>query len=446
MLWRTVCLVFYVHYIFFCDSIRLRRSATECPEGIVEEEAGFRVFVTINALSYVSWNGNLQSRKIELNWTPPSDGIQENDYVQLVRLHSDQRGRRRLLTRIKAKDHDGYFKTDVSFPRNPMMGRRSPTTNCLYGFWIVYIRDARTLKANCIRVRPQWMFEDRHIVGDIPLHALMIPGTHNSGAYDVNFGRSDSLNIMKKFSINQDEDVWSQLLYGIRYLDLRVGYYKTTPEKFWVVHDFVKMNPLYEVVNDIRRFLTSTKELVILDFHRFPNGFDNDDEGIHASLLRYLQAELGQFMAPDWLGRSVTPNDLWEMNRTLIVTYSHDPSSAFSDVLWSEVRHVWGNQQNSAGLKNFLGEAMNLRKYARYPWAAMSHLTPTKWNVFFRPNSGMRELSDSISRNLTQWYRDEWWNAANIIATDFFLGNNLIEESIIANRRRNACRRQARFS
>ena len=38
---------------------------------------------------------------------------------------------------------------------------------------------------------------------------------------------------------------------------------------------------------------------------------------------------------------------------------------------------------------------MNLRKYARYPWAAMSHLTPTKWNVFFRPNSGMRELSDS---------------------------------------------------
>ena len=28
MLWRTICLVFYVHYIFFCDSKRLRRSAT----------------------------------------------------------------------------------------------------------------------------------------------------------------------------------------------------------------------------------------------------------------------------------------------------------------------------------------------------------------------------------------------------------------------------------
>ena len=33
------------------------------------------------------------------------------------------------------------------------------------------------------------------------------------------------------------------------------------------------------------------------EFFRFPNGFDNDDEGIHASLLRYLQAELGMFLA-----------------------------------------------------------------------------------------------------------------------------------------------------
>ena len=56
--------------------------------------------------------------------------------------------------------------------------------------FFLFSKKYRTLKANCIRVRPQWMYEDRHIVGDIPLHALMIPGTHNSGAYDVNFGVS----------------------------------------------------------------------------------------------------------------------------------------------------------------------------------------------------------------------------------------------------------------
>ena len=63
--------------------------------------------------------------------------------------------------------------------------------NHAFGFTSFFFpKKYRTLKANCIRVRPQWMYEDRHIVGDIPLHALMIPGTHNSGAYDVNFGVS----------------------------------------------------------------------------------------------------------------------------------------------------------------------------------------------------------------------------------------------------------------
>ena len=75
---------------------------------------------------------------------------------------------------------------------------------------------------------------------------------------------------------------------------------------------------------------------------------------MHAELLRFLRSELGDFMAPDWLGRSLTLNDLWNQNKTLIVTYSHDPSAAFSDVLWSEVRQVWGNQRTTQGLKSFL--------------------------------------------------------------------------------------------
>ena len=49
---------------------------------------------------------------------------------------------------------------------------------------------------NCIRLRPNWMHEDRHIIGDLPLHALMLPGTHNSGMYDLNFEvRQTSLKI-----------------------------------------------------------------------------------------------------------------------------------------------------------------------------------------------------------------------------------------------------------
>ena len=64
-------------------------------------------------------------------------------------------------------------------------------------------------------------------------------------------------------------------------------------------------------------------------------------------LVEYLEAELGEFMAPDWIWENVTPNDLWNLNRTLILSYAHDPSSAYNDKIWSEVQHAWGNKEKA---------------------------------------------------------------------------------------------------
>ena len=47
------------------------------------------------------------------------------------------------------------------------------------------MRNNRTLKANCLKLRPRWMWRERESIGDIPLHALMIPGSHNAGAYKI---------------------------------------------------------------------------------------------------------------------------------------------------------------------------------------------------------------------------------------------------------------------
>ena len=65
----------------------------------------------------------------------------------------------------------------------------------------------------------------------------------------------------------------------------------------------------------------------------------------HLELVEYLEGELGEFMAPDWIRENVTPNDLWNMNRTLILSYAHDPPSAYNDKIWSEVQHAWGNKE-----------------------------------------------------------------------------------------------------
>ena len=58
-------------------------------------------------------------------------------------------------------------------------------------------------------------------------------------------------NLIKRYSSQQEENVWDQLLYGIRYLDFRVSYHANTQEKFWLNHDLVQMNPLYKAVQVI---------------------------------------------------------------------------------------------------------------------------------------------------------------------------------------------------
>ena len=74
----------------------------------------------------------------------------------------------------------------------------------------------------------------------------------------------------------------------------------------------------------------------------------------HDELIGFLLAELGEFIAPDWLGWRVTPNELWRKNKTLIISYAHDPSSAFNGLIWPEVKHVWANKAKENELKDYL--------------------------------------------------------------------------------------------
>lgn len=69
-------------------------------------------------------------------------------------------------------------------------------------------------------------------------------------------------------------------------------------------------------------------------------------------------------------------------------------------------------------------------------WAAMAELTPTPLDVMFNPTGSLRVMANAVNRNLTSWFRNQWWSHANIVATDFFLGNNLIDVAVAANLRK----------
>lgn len=71
----------------------------------------------------------------------------------------------------------------------------------------------------------------------------------------------------------QDVDVLAQLIHGVRYLDIRVGYYPNTNAVWWANHGVYKATPMQNVVNQVKTFLDNTYyEVVVFDVQEFPVG------------------------------------------------------------------------------------------------------------------------------------------------------------------------------
>lgn len=279
----------------------------------------------------------------------------------------------------------------------------------------------------------------------------MIPGTHNSGAYSLLRTWDVFHWVWSRWIYCQEEDVWNQLVYGNRALDIRVGHASiegSAPDPsrdFWVYHETVKMKPLRTIVRDVRDFVIGTREVVILDFHRFPVGFDGLH--IHLKLIGYIERELGP-----WLIRrngALPPSEdllntpigrLLEGDRRILVAYSHDDIHRDDfhgvDFLWPGVRHLWANTEEPSRLRDHLEEHQWKSCEGRL-CASMAHLTVDfDFHSAINLRKSVRSLARDIQGNVTQWLRDRWWDSANIVSTDYFLSNDVIHVAIEANRRR----------
>uniref|UniRef100_T1JAK6 Reelin domain-containing protein n=1 Tax=Strigamia maritima TaxID=126957 RepID=T1JAK6_STRMM len=423
--------------IFLCwstaDSKRTKRQFLDCNSPISSDTpTNPRVFLTVSSLVALPDGGRrLVERQLELNWyqAAPHPGDSVGLFAQDPSLSSASPA----LERVDVAGRTiGYFRTSVTFPR-PTFSARALRTDCL-GFWVAYVRNNHTLASQCLQNRPSWMWDNRINLGPMRLRELLIPGSHDSGSYQEYQGRA-SENVITRYTICQDENVWNQLAYGIRYLDFRVGLYSTTRERFWLNHGDFKVNPLQRALTDLGSFLNSTQEIIILDVHRFQWGFDSREQ--HRELITLIMRELEPHMLPRSAGSEATLADMWAMNKRLLVAYN-EPSFLENSLLWPGIPQRWGDKNDAASLNSYLQEVMRLPTAGL--WAVMAELTPTTADIIGNPRGSLRVLADKVNRNITLWFRDVWWDKANIVATDFVLGNNMIEVAIEANLRRKLCR------
>lgn len=440
--------------------------------------------------------------------------------------------------------HHNHHHQQESFKRNNLL-----IDECI-GYCIAYHSKNKILAQNCLKTNPNWMHDSFQYIETRSLPSLMLPGSHNSGTYPKQLDKS-VLHIINKYQMNQDECIFNQLVFGIRHLDLRVGYSKVKqrPERFWIYHDIFRTEvSISDVLKQVKRFLDLTShEIVIMDFHRFTVGFQNENASIqkerHSKLIDLIFKQVGNYIVPSYLGQHAPLNEYVSMGKRLIIGYankgnilgsqvdqaykllnspdkpplrdidtiqqeetidslrdntserqfehqqqsdrrvgtrifnklkslklisnsfskrsisgetkqssesskltsstsneddlhetgSHDVSRA--SLFFSPVRHLWPNKDTIEGLANYMNET-TCRKYFGELRSMMVELTPTVFGAIADKYDGNRKLAQQVNRPITDWIRDRWLHCINIVASDFFLGNDLIRLAIHANKMR----------
>lgn len=168
-------------------------------------------------------------------------------------------------------------------------------------------------------------------------------------------------------------------MHGVRYLDIRVGYYRSVKPVFWVNHGISRQQTLHSILEQVHDFVQETNEIVIFDVQEFPVGKQISYFGAdihqridlhmycfigfrkletHRSLVHYIHSEIGDLMVDYSLTWDATMNDIWKSKRNIIIGYDYlKVMYEFPSLLWMSVQQRWGNVQSVPDLKRYLAPA-----------------------------------------------------------------------------------------
>lgn len=313
-------------------------------------------------------------------------------------------------------------------------------TGC-YKFFLHLVVNGVVNRVGCLKTNAYWMNEMRKEIGSRKIRQLFLPGSHDSASYKRGFDPTKSENIVTKYTVTQDDDILSQLLHGIRYLDIRVGYYRSNTDKFWANHGISRMNPLAEVLQQVKEFIDATNEIVILDFQEFPVGFNSKND-IHTQLVFFLFEQLAEYAVDPDLGWDSTLNDIWRTGKRIVIAYDHFGvvQSQNLGILWQSVRQRWGKVKDGpAKLTKFLREsrANSTREFqTSRPFAEMAELTPELGNILSNDLGSLRNMADNVNFDVTKLYHGDFGHGANIVAVDFYQSTNIVDVAISRNKRK----------
>ncbi|XP_023320825.1 uncharacterized protein LOC111695659 isoform X2 [Eurytemora carolleeae] len=361
------------------------------------------IYLSINPLAFTQPDGTIIKRRLEITWY----GKQTTD-KDVIKLNQ---GLETVLEIYPALYQDGFYTTNFQLPY-PDVQEIGTNSLCVFDYsvrWLVKNdNNTEELASACLRSQPSWMWENREFLKEMKIGSMMLAASHLSGAYRDYLGEGDN-NLATSAVYAQEEDIQNQLVWGARFLDIRVGYYPTLEDTFWLVHGIIKTHPMQEGIRQVQEYLRSSKDIVVWETNKFDQPWDEEAHTVWKELL--LQKFSRWLVTPGELGWDTTLQDIWtreglpEDEGRIIITYNdiHTDTTLF----YPEVLEKWGDVNEPEDLRRYLEEevktAQNNPDYQ--PWKPNCQLTPTASDIILGRWSGLREMADAVNRNVTEWRR-----------------------------------------
>ena len=264
-----------------------------------------------------------------------------------------------------------------------------------------------------------WMEHYSSLLGKLTLAEMTLPGTHNSGTY-----RPVST-VGAPWIRTQEVSLAQQLNSGIRCLDLRIG--QNCPGDYILCHNTWRTSyTLAQALKEITEFIdSSTKEIVVLDFHRFVNlGHGSYD---YSQLKQQIASTLSGYCIPQSRAGD-TLGAIWssggQKERIVVAWNASNPDSC----MWLGVKQQWYSNADTLR-KLYRSIRSDMQNPPGWLWATCAFVTPC---VFSSPRKNAIKADPTI----TNWFfgGSTFCEKANIISVDFFNEySNVIQASVMGS-------------
>ncbi|WDV45751.1 hypothetical protein PV797_20000 [Clostridiaceae bacterium M8S5] len=199
-----------------------------------------------------------------------------------------------------------------------------------------------------------WMGNSSDAIKNLALNKLSLPGTHDSGTYELFTDEIYNVNdftgiaptiagpIIRAMAVTQNANIYTQLLEGNRYIDLRFA--KDQKGRIRIVHT-VFGNSATNVFEQIATFLNNNpNEVVIIDIQSINNLNDSDQINLKATILNTI----GKYLASrNSLSTKSTLNDFYKAGKNAVLLYTNSNIVDSEPLYWyrnnSTILNPWYN-------------------------------------------------------------------------------------------------------